>query len=250
MSKQAIAQNLKRLRERTGLTADEVGLKIGKSGKTVNAWENGRGQPDADILISLCQIYNVDNILAEFNSALKSQYDLSHSEQNVIKKYRQLDTYGKNTVDVVIDAELERVNAINEITDEDEDDEITPSIIKLYNDKTAAGTGYPLNDNGYEEIKVKPSRNTERADFAVIVWGDSMEPEYYDGDIVLVHSQPDVFEGQIGLFVLNGDGYIKKKGKKHLISLNKKYKDIPVSEYDNCICCGLIIGKIGKEDII
>ncbi len=42
MSKIQIATNLKRLREQIGLTADEVGIKIGKSGKTVNAWENGR----------------------------------------------------------------------------------------------------------------------------------------------------------------------------------------------------------------
>ena len=53
MSRDYIASTLKRLRETTGLTADQVGAMIGKSGKTVNAWENGRGQPDAEILIKL-----------------------------------------------------------------------------------------------------------------------------------------------------------------------------------------------------
>ena len=47
MSRESIAKALKRLREQSGLTADQVGAMVGKSGKTVNAWENNRGQPDA-----------------------------------------------------------------------------------------------------------------------------------------------------------------------------------------------------------
>ena len=66
MSREYIAQKLKELRQKKGLTADEVGKQIGKSGKTVNAWENNRGQPDAEILIALCDIYEVDDILKEF----------------------------------------------------------------------------------------------------------------------------------------------------------------------------------------
>jgi len=52
MSRESIAKALKRLREQSNLTADQVGLLVGKSGKTVNAWENNRGQPDAEILIT------------------------------------------------------------------------------------------------------------------------------------------------------------------------------------------------------
>ena len=57
MSREYIASVLKRLREASGLTADQVGEMVGKSGKTVNAWENNRGQPDAEILMLLCEIY-------------------------------------------------------------------------------------------------------------------------------------------------------------------------------------------------
>ena len=53
MSRESIAKALKRLREQSGLTADQVGAMVGKSGKTVNAWENNRGQPDAEILMQL-----------------------------------------------------------------------------------------------------------------------------------------------------------------------------------------------------
>lgn len=66
MSKEYIASVLKRLRTESGLTADEVGTLVGKSGKTVNGWENGRSQPDAELLLQLCDIYKVDNILDTF----------------------------------------------------------------------------------------------------------------------------------------------------------------------------------------
>lgn len=89
MSRERIARKLKQLRQKSGLTADEVGAKIGKSGKTVNAWENNRGQPDAEILIELCDIYNVDDILKEFREYKTESISLSSHEKKVITSYRQ-----------------------------------------------------------------------------------------------------------------------------------------------------------------
>ena len=63
MSREQIANALKRLRKTSGLTADEVGKEVGKTGKAVNAWENNRGQPDIETLIKLSDIYRTENIL-------------------------------------------------------------------------------------------------------------------------------------------------------------------------------------------
>lgn len=90
MSRKYIAQTLKRLRLQSGLTADEVGELINKSGKTVNAWENNRGQPDAEILIKLCDIYHVENILNEFQENKPSNILLTEHEKEVIIAYRKL----------------------------------------------------------------------------------------------------------------------------------------------------------------
>ena len=89
MSREHIAKILKKLRNKSGLTAQEVGDIIGKSGKTVSAWENNHGQPDAEILIKLCDIYNVDDILKEFREDGKSHISLSEHEQQVIIAYRK-----------------------------------------------------------------------------------------------------------------------------------------------------------------
>nr|DAL28163.1 MAG TPA_asm: Repressor protein CI [Caudoviricetes sp.] len=61
------------MRENQGLTADQVGTMIGRSGKAVNAWENGRGQPDIEMLMLLCKIYKVENILKEFQEYPESE---------------------------------------------------------------------------------------------------------------------------------------------------------------------------------
>ena len=46
--------------------------------------------------------------------------------------------------------------------------------------------------------------------------GDSMEPQVFAGDLVLVHKQPDVESGEVAVVVLNGDeGMLKKVIKKN-----------------------------------
>lgn len=106
MSKTYIANALKRLREKTGMKADDVGAIIGKSGKTVNAWENGRGQPDAEMLIKLSTIYKVNNLLAEFdedNELNKSnQLALSEKEEKLIIAYRKHPEH-QSTIDKILD---------------------------------------------------------------------------------------------------------------------------------------------------
>lgn len=57
-----IARLLKEYRERAGLTIREAGEKIGKSNQTVSAWEQGRGQPDADMFLKLCEAYGVESV--------------------------------------------------------------------------------------------------------------------------------------------------------------------------------------------
>ena len=73
------------------MKADDVGALIGKCGKTVNAWENGRGQPDVDTLLLLCDIYGVEDIGLTFDEKRKSetgQFLLTAKEKNLVASYR------------------------------------------------------------------------------------------------------------------------------------------------------------------
>ncbi len=106
MSREHIAMVLKKLRLDSGLTAQEVGNKIGKSGKTVSAWENNHGQPDAEILIKLCDIYNVDDILKEFREDNRNTISLNNHEKRLIIAYRQNPSM-QDAVDKILGVEKE-----------------------------------------------------------------------------------------------------------------------------------------------
>ena len=86
------------------------------------------------------------------------------------------------------------------------------------------------------------------ADFGVTISGDSMEPKYHDHDMIFVHSQETLENGEIGIFSLNGNAYIKKylsdETGTFLISLNKKYDPIPVNpETDSFRIFGRVCGQ-------
>ena len=70
-----LAARLKECREKAGFTINEVGVAIGKSEKTISAWEHGRGQPDADMLFKLCDLYGIHDIGIFYG---KSVVDTSH----------------------------------------------------------------------------------------------------------------------------------------------------------------------------
>jgi transcriptional regulator with XRE-family HTH domain len=59
MSREGIAKALRYFRLRSGKTAAEVARIVGKSEKTVYAWETCNGQPDADTLLLLCDLYGI-----------------------------------------------------------------------------------------------------------------------------------------------------------------------------------------------
>ena len=89
------------------------------------------------------------------------------------------------------------------------------------------------------EVDVTPL--TSEADFALKIQGDSMKPKFTDGDIILIRTQPCVEIGEIGIFILNNEGYVKKFEGDRLVSLNKKYSDIIFQEYDNICCKGKVL---------
>ena len=110
--------------------------------------------------------------------------------------------------------------------------------------KVSAGKGYSLDGEDWEEINVVRTSESEQADFAVTIDGDSMLPDYKDGDIVLVKQQDTIELGQIGIFTMNNNqGLIKESGENCLISHNPEYDDIVPTENDIIECCGLVLGK-------
>ena len=99
-----------------------------------------------------------------------------------------------------------------------------------YDHPASAGTGQYLNDVRVERIELPVDID---ADFVIPIKGDSMEPEYHDGDLIFIQTSVDLNNGVIGVFNYNGDAYIKQlvidKEQAYLHSLNPAYKDMPIT---------------------
>lgn len=90
MLRSVLPDRLRDYRKRSGLTVNAVGEMIGKSGKTVSAWERGHGQPDADLLLKLCEIYHVGSI-SELVGDPRPTGQLDAQEQRLLSIFRELE---------------------------------------------------------------------------------------------------------------------------------------------------------------
>lgn len=185
----------------------------------------------------------LDLIRKGLDEAEAASTEISAEELAHIKKYRVLDTHGKKVVDSALELEYERMTHV-------ETKEMRGGItyISLFDLAVSAGTGEPLGTTDYTtKIQIPTEQVPEEAHVCLRVNGDSMEPAYKDGDIVFIHKQDEpVREGEIGIFSLNGEGYMKRLGHKELESLNPKYPAIPIRQYDDLRCFGKVLGKLSK----
>ena len=166
------------------------------------------------------------------------------SEQLLIDGYRQLSLGHRHAVSRLVDTLLEVQAA-----------ESCPKIRKLtfFERSLAAGIGDPaeFEDEG-EPIFLYASETVDRADCVFSVSGDSMEPEYHDGDMVLVQripDAPDLKEGEIGAFIVGNETYIKEYREDGLHSLNPKYDVMHFSDEESVYLIGRVMGVLNPESI-
>jgi phage repressor protein C with HTH and peptisase S24 domain/DNA-binding XRE family transcriptional regulator len=220
---------------------------------TLRNYEIGTREPGYDFLVQIANYFNVstDYLLGNTDLPDKSNpYKISKPEHNHITKYRDLNEHGKKVVDLVLNEEWQHSTSYHdEIAQEfhPPTDSIATNLVRLvtyYHRSVSAGSGeYLLDDTASSQLVLWDTKESRLADFAIGINGDSMEPTFYDGDIVLVKKQEDIAVGEIGIFIINNDSFIKKAGKDRLISINKEYKDIIVNEYDKVVCVGKVLGK-------
>lgn len=151
------------------------------------------------------------------------------------------------------DPVLHTINNVNEIPttinppkSSKKEPERPKIVLPIYPQSVSAGTGSYLFDAEPEWINVEKNSKTAEVDFLVRVSGDSMLPEFHDGDVVLVKNSPSVPEGEIGIFYVDGDAFIKKMGNGELISLNPDYPNISIREYNSVHCFGQVIGILNE----
>lgn len=87
-TRRRIARQVRQLRKERGISVDELGEAVGKSGKTISAWEVGHGQPDADAMIKLCRRFGVG--IADLYGESSDLAPISTEEHVLVDAYRDL----------------------------------------------------------------------------------------------------------------------------------------------------------------
>lgn len=242
-----LGERIKCSREAKGLLQNDLAKLIGvKSSGVISNWENDLNKPDAEKIVRLCNVLDISaSFLLDYYG--KSSFEFSLQEEEHIKKYRNLDDYGRETIDIALERETARAARIKELESrpiaiEPNRNLDTPARILQYFHSVSAGTGQVIFDDAYSErITIPDIPKYRRVAYAVKVSGHSMKPLYSDGDMLLIEPTCSIDIGEIGIFNVDGQAYVKKLGDGELISLNTGYGNVALT--DDSRCMGRVVDK-------
>ena len=237
-----VGQRVKYYRERRGMEQMALAKMLGVKSNAISNWEHGRTRPDLNQIPKICaalgigfyELFGVDDPMRTF----------TEKERAMIEDYRYLNDQNKSVLDAVLSTLTERQRA-----------ESCPPITKLIKFQKQLAAGFDISsdfDDEGEDIYLYSSKEVDSADCVFTVSGDSMEPEYHNGDLVLVQRYPGCGKlgiGDVGAFMIGNETYIKEYQKDGLHSYNKAYKTMKFNSDDRVILIGKVMGIVDEEDL-
>ena len=220
-----IGEKIKQYRLANGWTQQELGTKIGMSKNAIGNYEKGFRSPKKNTMFDLAKAFSISiddlfpPVQKDSASDIQSIYD--ELEPN---RQRKVITYAEKLRDEQKNEEEAKINEVSEA-------------ISLYQvevvSETAAACGFNYGF-GYEDTDIETIEVDEKPphhEIATKVSGDSMQPDYRDGDILyLVDKGLTTYSGNLAVIAYGDRSYFKKiyteNGRLRLVSLNDKYEDI------------------------
>lgn len=243
MEKNVIGTQISLLRKKFGLTQEDLANKLGFSKQTISNWETGLKTPRMGAIQKIADLFNVSkSFIIEGIEELPSTSIEKIYNQLTPPRQQKVYDFAKHELEEQQDPgqnnkihSLQRYRELKEQKEEFVD-------IDWYG-CASAGTGEFIFDTK-EVISLPKKQIPIEADFCLTVNGDSMEPVIYDQDYIFVSKQDTLFNGNVGVVIVDGEAFIKKvffeDDKARLQSFNKKYKDIIVDDSNDF----RIIGKV------
>ncbi|EFM30250.1 XRE family transcriptional regulator [Streptococcus gallolyticus subsp. gallolyticus] len=234
---QIIADNITYYRKLNGITQKELAEKIGIKPSTMTDYMKLRSAPSYGIIQKIADYFGVKK--SDIDSTFKIAEEKSEIQSVYDKLYKCRQRKVLNYANQQLNEQENEVNNVVQLFEYD-----------YYDNAVSAGTGQFLSDVQKETITLPVEYD---ADFVVPVYGDSMEPEYHSGDYVFVKLSVDLSSGDIGVFELYGDAYIKEiiiednHALLHSLNTNGNYKDISVDADSDFRVIGKVVGKY-RED--
>ncbi|MDW7668045.1 MAG: XRE family transcriptional regulator [Bacillota bacterium] len=199
-----VGNGIKKERELQGYSLKELSQELGIPESELAAYESGIEPISKNLLKNICEIFGItiaklvlgDRALNDIPLQLLEHYqELGYDENEMIDAY--LEFRGVEREDVLRDKEKTKGVKI-------------PVLGTI-----AAGIPIEAVEDveDYEEISSELSSTGEF--FALRIKGESMEPKFSEGDVVIVRKQEDIESGEIGVVIVNGsDATVKKVMKE------------------------------------
>ena len=247
----SFGSRLRDKRNELNITQPQLAKMLGVSQSAVGSWETDVNSPRATLLYDLFDILHCDaNYLFQDETRELYKNEATPEEfEKLVKPYRSLDPAAQSHVDSVLNWEVERsgqfLDASKEITalkSQLSQARTASRFFAYYGRIAAAGTSVEFSDIAAGVRAYRENEINKQADYVIGVNGDSMEPEYFDGDIVYVQKTDHIEIGDIGIFQRGNSIYIKKVGENGLISLNPDYPPL-MADGDRIMVLGKVLGK-------
>lgn len=236
--KEYIGNQIKYYRKLNKMNQEELANKLNTTKQSISRYEKGIRKANQDILFQLCDIFNVsiDDFFPTSDVNFQ-QLDELIATFKTLNSDRQIKVYDFATEQL---KEQNNVVNFNDYIEEESD----WYEVKFYG-SVSAGTGLYLDDEQVETISFGADMIPTGTDFCLKVNGDSMEPTFHNGDYVFIKRETEFRNGTIGAIIVNGEAYLKKiyitEDSIKLVSLNKKYKDITVTQDDTLKYVGTVV---------
>ena len=237
-----LCERIRFYREKAGIEQKSLARQIGVTSNAVSNWENGRGRPDINLLPDICRVLDVT--MYDLYGLASPEEHYTAGDQLFLNQYKQLSPGHRTAVEQMVDTLLKVQEA-----------ESCPRISRLtyFQKSLSAGFGDPTEIEGEgEPIFLYSSREVDRADCVFTVNGDSMEPAYHDGDMVLISRIPDapgLQLGEVGAFIVGNETYIKVYREDGLESLNPRYQPMHFHETESVYLIGRVMGILDPQQI-
>lgn len=226
-----LGSSIKEVRKSKKLTQKKLAELTGFKQNTISNHENGNRQLDEKDIRIYAQALEVSPQYL-FDLAKPSSIEIIPTTSPIQTIYDELEpprqgkvlTYAERQLDEQKNEEETKINEVSEI--------ISLYQVEVVSETAAAsgfnyGFGYDDTDREIIEVDEQPPHH----DIATKVSGDSMQPDYQDGDILyLVDKGLTTYNGDLAVIAYGDRSYFKKiyteNGRLRLVSLNDKYEDI------------------------
>ena len=238
MRERNYAEVIRTARQAQGMNQQTLAEKVGVSRNTVAGWETGHSRPDLNSVVPLCRALRLS-----LNSFFGMKSAISAEDRRLLDRLGEMEASDREILEWEMEAILQRRMEKNIAENADR-------VISLFRNElgAAAGFGGFIGETQGEEMDLLRNEKTEAADEVIAVSGRSMEPTFLDGDLVLVQHTQELREGEIGIFLCDGEGYIKEYRRDGLHSHNPMYGILREEDFNRIQVIGRVLGKVEPGD--